>query len=61
MPKTYSESRYGKLEYGFYIPEKYDKTKSYPLVMFLHGWSANQHAGKTSLLCIYAENPNYLG
>ena len=42
MPKTYSESKYGKLEYGFYVPENYDKTKSYPLVMFLHGWSANQ-------------------
>jgi predicted peptidase len=42
MPKTYTEARYGKLEYGFYIPENFDKTKSYPLVMFLHGWSANQ-------------------
>ena len=42
MPKTYSEARFGKLEYGFYVPENFDKTKSYPLVMFLHGWSANQ-------------------
>jgi predicted peptidase len=42
MPKTYTEARYGKLEYGFYVPENFDKTKSYPLVMFLHGWSANQ-------------------
>jgi len=42
MPETYSESKSGKLEYGFYVPENYDKTKSYPLVMFLHGWSANQ-------------------
>ncbi len=41
MPKTYSEAKYGKLEYGFYIPENYDKTKSYPLVMYLHGWSCN--------------------
>jgi predicted peptidase len=42
MPLTYSESRSGKLEFGFYVPENYDKTKSYPLVMFLHGWNANQ-------------------
>jgi len=42
MPKTYTEARFGKLEYGFYIPGNYDKTKKYPLVMFLHGWSANQ-------------------
>jgi hypothetical protein len=24
---TYSEARYGKLEYGFFIPDNYDKTK----------------------------------
>jgi predicted peptidase len=42
MPKTYSEARSGKLEYGFYVPENLDNAKSYPLVMFLHGWSANQ-------------------
>jgi predicted esterase len=42
MPETYSESKSGKLEYGFYVPRNYDKAKSYPLVMFLHGWSANQ-------------------
>jgi predicted peptidase len=42
MPKTYTEASYGKLEYGFYIPEKCDKTKIYPMVMFLHGWSANK-------------------
>ena len=42
MPKTHSEASFGKLEYGFYVPENIDKTKSYPLVMFLHGWSANQ-------------------
>ena len=42
MPKTYSEARFGKLEYGFYVPENYNKTQKYPLVMFLHGWSANQ-------------------
>ena len=42
MPVTYFESKSGKLEYGFFVPENYDKTKYYPLVMFLHGWSANQ-------------------
>lgn len=42
MPETYTENKYGKLDYGFYPPEKMDKTKKYPLVMFLHGWSANQ-------------------
>ena len=42
MPETYSEASYGKLEYGFCIPENCDTGKLYPLVMFLHGWSANQ-------------------
>jgi predicted esterase len=52
MPETYSESKSGKLEYGFYVPENYDNTKSYPLVMFLHGWSANQ----TVYLDLYKKN-----
>ncbi len=42
MPMSYFESKSGKLEYGLYVPEKYNNAKSYPLVMFLHGWSANQ-------------------
>jgi predicted peptidase len=41
MPETYFESSSGKLEYGLYIPENYDSTKLYPLVMYLHGWSCN--------------------
>lgn len=39
LPKTYSEAISGKLSYGLYVPENYDSTKSYPLVMYLHGWS----------------------
>ncbi len=42
MPETYSDGSYGRLEYGFYIPENHDSGTFYPLVMFLHGWSANQ-------------------
>ena len=39
MPKTYFEASSGKLNYGFYIPENYDSTKIYPLVMYLHGFN----------------------
>lgn len=39
LPKTYFEATSGKLSYGLYVPENYDSTKSYPLVMHLHGWS----------------------
>lgn len=41
MPKTYSEHRSGKLEYGLFVPANYDSTQQYPLVMYLHGWSSN--------------------
>lgn len=41
MPDTYSEGTFGQLEYGFYVPENYDSTKSYPLLTYLHGWSNN--------------------
>lgn len=41
MPDTYFESKYGRLEYGLFVPENYDSLKSYPLVMYLHGWSNN--------------------
>ena len=41
FPDTYFESNFGKLEYGFYIPESYDSTKTYPLVMYLHGMGNN--------------------
>lgn len=41
MPKTYSEYTSGKLDYGLFVPENYNPSKSYPLVMFLHGWSNN--------------------
>ena len=42
MPDTYSEYTSGKLEYGLFVPENYDPSKSYPLVMFLHGMGNNQ-------------------
>jgi predicted peptidase len=41
LPDTYSEYTYGKLEYGLFVPENYDASKSYPLVMFLHGVGNN--------------------
>jgi predicted peptidase len=41
MPETYSESTYGKLEYGLFVPENYNPSKLYPLVMFLHGMGNN--------------------
>jgi predicted esterase len=41
LPDTYFESNYGKLEYGFYIPQSYDSTKNYPLLMYLHGMGNN--------------------
>ena len=37
MPDTYSEGKCGRLNYGIFVPKNYDKTKSYPLVMYLHG------------------------
>ncbi|MBP7508111.1 MAG: hypothetical protein KA807_09840 [Prolixibacteraceae bacterium] len=49
MPKTYSEHSSGKLKYGLFIPENYNPTKSYPLVMYLHGFSNN----RTEYLDIY--------
>lgn len=39
LPNTYFEAKSGKLLYGLYVPENYDRAKSYPLVMHLHGWS----------------------
>jgi predicted esterase len=41
MPNTYADYTFGKLEYGLFVPENYDSSKSYPLVMYLHGWSNN--------------------
>lgn len=41
MPDSYSESKSGKLEYGFYTPENYNPSGKYPLVMYLHGFSSN--------------------
>ena len=41
MPDTYSEYTYGKLEYGLFVPENYDPSKLYPLVMYLHGMGNN--------------------
>jgi predicted peptidase len=41
MPDTYSEYTYGKLEYGLFVPKNYDASKSYPIVMFLHGMGNN--------------------
>lgn len=42
MPDTYFEYTSGKLEYGLFVPENYDPSKSYPLVMYLHGMGNNQ-------------------
>lgn len=39
LPETYFESQSGKLLYGLFVPENYVSTKTYPLVMHLHGWS----------------------
>ncbi|HNT77008.1 MAG TPA: hypothetical protein PKH77_18515 [Anaerolineae bacterium] len=39
LPPTYYEATYGKLTYGFYVPEAYDPAQSYPLVIHLHGYS----------------------
>jgi predicted peptidase len=35
--KTYTEHRYRSLRYGLFKPEGYDKEKSYPLIVYLHG------------------------
>jgi predicted esterase len=43
QPKTYFEARYGKLEYGFFIPENYDNTKLFPVVVYLHGFGNNRY------------------
>lgn len=42
-PETYNESRFGKLEYGLFVPENYDKTKFYPIVIYLHGFGNNHY------------------
>lgn len=41
FPDTYFESKSGKLEYGFFIPEGNETGKEFPLVIYLHGWSNN--------------------
>jgi len=41
FPDTYFESSYGRLEYGFYVPEDHDSSRTYPLLMYLHGWGCN--------------------
>lgn len=35
--KSFTSSKGTKLNYRIYIPENYDSTKSYPLILFLHG------------------------
>lgn len=39
LPASYYEASYGKLNYGFYVPENYDPAQSYPLIIHLHGYS----------------------
>ncbi len=41
IPDTYFESKYGKLEYGLFVPKNYTTNEVYPLVMYLHGWGNN--------------------
>lgn len=43
QPKTYTESRYGKLEFGFFVPENLNTNKLYPLVVYLHGFGNNEY------------------
>lgn len=42
-PTTYSETKYGKLIYGLFVPENYDKLKQYPVVVYLHGFGNNEY------------------
>lgn len=42
-PATYSQARYGKLIYGLFVPENYDKAKNYPIVVYLHGFGNNEY------------------
>jgi predicted esterase len=42
-PTTYSEGKYGKLIYGLFIPENYDESKQYPVVVYLHGFGNNEY------------------
>ena len=42
-PVTYSEAKYGKLVYGLFVPENYDRSKTYPVVVYLHGFGNNEY------------------
>lgn len=35
--KTYSQNRSQGMRYGLFVPTTYDKSKSYPLIVYLHG------------------------
>jgi hypothetical protein len=39
MPPTFSQNKYGILDYGLFIPSPYDTAKKYPLITSLHGYS----------------------
>jgi predicted peptidase len=43
QPKTYTESIYGKLEFGFFVPENLNTIELYPLVVYLHGFGNNEY------------------
>ena len=55
------DMEHGELRYEVYLPENYDSTKLYPLVLFLHGGSigylrSNGHTPWTNQLTKYSEN-----
>jgi predicted peptidase len=42
QPKTYTESKYDKLEFGIFVPENLKSNELYPMVVYLHGFGNNQ-------------------